>query len=98
MKQFESLVVLAILILVVVQPASLAQLNTTILGKMVLLGGLIMATLYKPYIGLLVLLLIICLTVNQEGFTDDIDEEKEKEEDNENVTDLSIENDSPLLV
>lgn len=95
MKHLESLVVLAILILVVVQPAALAQLNTTILGKMVLLGGLIMATLYKPYIGLLVLLLIICLTVNREGFADNIDEEKE--EDDENRTDLSIENEEGLL-
>ena len=64
MKQFEPLVVLAIIILVVVQPHALAQLNTTILGKIVLLSGLIMATLYKPYIGLLVLLLIICFLLN----------------------------------
>ena len=91
MKHFESLVVLAIIILVVVQPASLAQLNTTILGKIVLLGGLIIATLYKPYIGLLVLLLIICLTLNREGF------EEEEEEDDENVNDLSIKNEEELL-
>jgi hypothetical protein len=95
MKQFESLVVLAILILVVLQPAALAKLNTTILGKMILLGGLIMATLYKPYIGLLVLLLIICLTVNREGFADNIDEEKK--EDDENVTNSSIDNETSLL-
>ena len=94
MKQFEPLVVLAILILVVLQPAALAQLNTTILGKMILLGGLIMATLYKPYIGLLVLLLIVCLTINREGFADNIEEEEE--EDNENTNDLSIENEEHL--
>ena len=48
MKHLESLIVLVVIILVVVQPTTLAQLNTTILGKMFLLGGLIMATLYKP--------------------------------------------------
>ena len=90
MKHFESLVILAIIVLVVVQPTALAQLNTTILGKIVLLGGLIMATLYKPYIGLLVLLLIVCLTINREGFADNIEEEEE--EGNENTNDLSIEN------
>tara|TARA_Y100000748_G_C15466852_1_gene477232 strand:- start:474 stop:755 length:282 start_codon:yes stop_codon:yes gene_type:complete len=90
----ELLVVLAIIILVVVQPAALAQLNTTVLGKMVLLGGLIASTLYKPYIGLLVLLLIVCLTMNREGFTEHIDEEKE--EDDENRTDLSVENEEKL--
>ena len=89
MKHYDSLIVLAIIILVVVQPGALVQLNTTILGKMVLLGGLIAATLYKPYIGLLVLLLIICLTMNREGFDDT---ENKKEEEDENVSDLSIEN------
>lgn len=92
MKHFESLVVLAIIILVIIQPAALAQLNTNILGKIILLGGLIMATLYKPYIGLLVLLLIICLTVNREGF------EEEEEEDDENINNLSIENEEELNV
>ena len=91
MKQFEPLVVLAIIILVVVQPHALAQLNTTILGKILLLGGLIMATLYKPYIGLLVLLLIVCLTMNREGF------DEEEKEDDENVTNLSTENEDKLL-
>ena len=88
----ESLVVLAIIILVVVQPAAVAQLNTTVLGKMILLGGLIASTLYKPYIGLLVLLLIICLTMNREGF--DATEEEEEEEEDEN--DLSVENEEKL--
>lgn len=90
----ESLVVLAIIILVVVQPAAVAQLNTTVLGKMILLGGLIASTLYKPYIGLLVLLLIICLTMNREGF--DATEEEEEEEYDGNITDLSVENEEKL--
>ena len=91
MKHYDSLIVLAIIILVVVQPGALVQLNTTILGKMVLLGGLIAATLYKPYIGLLVLLLIICLTMNREGFADKIEEEKEEEDD------LDIKNEQDLV-
>ena len=95
MKHFESLVVLTIIILVIIQPSFLAQLNTTILGKMILLIGLIAATLYKPYVGLLVLLLIICLTINREGFADNIEEEKEDE--NENTNNLSIQNEEELL-
>ena len=91
MKHYDSLIVLAIIILVVVQPDALVQLNTTILGKLFLLGGLIAATLYKPYIGLLVLLLIICLTMNREGFADEIEEEKEEEDD------LDIENEEALV-
>ena len=87
----ESLVVLAIIILVVVQPAALAQLNTTVLGKMIFLGGLIASTLYKPYIGLLVLILIICLTMNREGFGDTMEEEED-----ENINDLSVENEEKL--
>jgi len=50
-----------------------------------------MATLYKPYIGLLVLLLIVCLTMNREGF------DEEEKEDDENVTNLSTENEDKLL-
>ena len=90
MKHLESLIVLAIIVLVVIQPIALVQLNTTILGKMILLGSLIMTTLYKPYIGLLFLLLIVCLTMNHEGFAHHIEEEEEEE--NENTNDLSIKN------
>ena len=94
MKHLESLIVLAIIVLVVIQPIALVQLNTTILGKIILLGSLITATLYKPYIGLLVLLLIICLTINREGFADNIEEEAEEED--ENTDDLSIKNEEQL--
>ena len=93
MKHYDSLIVLAIIILVVVQPGALVQLNTTILGKLLLLGGLITATLYKPYIGLLVLLLIICLTMNREGF----DGATKEEEEDDNEIDLSIENEENLV-
>lgn len=94
MKELESLIVLAIIILVVIQPIALVKLNATILGKLFILIGLIMATLYKPYIGLLVLLLIICLTMNREGFADNIEED---EEEDENTDDLSIENEEQLI-
>ena len=50
MKHYDSLIVLAIIVLVVIQPDALVQLNTTILGKLLILGCLIAATLYKPYI------------------------------------------------
>lgn len=90
----ESLVILAIIILVVVQPAAVAQLNTTILGKIIILSGLITATLYKPYIGLLVLLLIVCLTMNREGLDHDREEEEQKDEEDEN--NLSVENEEKL--
>lgn len=92
MKDLESLIVLAIIILVVVQPVALVKLNTTIIGKIILLGSLIVATLYKPYIGILVLLLIVCLTLNREGFADNMEDDEEEEEEDENVNDLSIKN------
>ena len=50
------------------------QLNNTIFGKIIILGVLIVITLYRPYIGLLTLLLIICLTLNREGFVDETKE------------------------
>ena len=91
MKHYDSLIVLAIIVLVVMQPTILVQLNSTMLGKIVLLGSLIAITLYKPYIGLLVLLLIVCLTMYREGFDNDM-----KEEEDENIYDLSVENEEKL--
>ena len=91
MKHYDSLIVLAIIVLVVMQPTILVQLNSTMLGKIVLLGSLIAITLYKPYIGLLVLLLIVCLTMYSEGFDNDM-----KEEEDENIYDLSVENEEKL--
>tara|TARA_A100001015_G_scaffold64114_1_gene70763 strand:- start:1928 stop:2224 length:297 start_codon:yes stop_codon:yes gene_type:complete len=87
MKHYNSLIVLAIIILVLFQPNLILQLNSTILGKILLLGSLIVATLYQPFIGLLILLLIISLTINREGFDEKEHEsehkpEHEKEEEN----------------
>ena len=78
MKDYNSLIVLAIIILVLFQPNLILQINSTILGKILLLASLIVATLYQPFIGLLILLLIISLTINREGF-----DEKEHEKDHE---------------
>ena len=83
MKYLEPLIILAIIIFVVVKPNALVELNSTMLGKIILLGSLIISTLYKPYIGLLILLLIVCLTIIREGFEDNIEEDKEVNIENE---------------
>ena len=95
MKHYDSLIILAIIILVLFQPNLILQLNSTILGKILLLGSLIVATLYQPFIGLLILILIISLTINREGFDKKDHESEDKPEEEENTlhnlpnTDLS---------
>lgn len=64
---WELVVVCIILACVVMRPGWLVQLNQTLIGKILLLVGLVVASLHKPYMGLLVLLLIVSIGYYREG-------------------------------
>ena len=64
---WELVVVGIMLACVVMRPGWLVQLNQTLIGKILLLVGLVVASLHKPYMGLLVLLLIVSIGYYREG-------------------------------
>jgi hypothetical protein len=66
-KTWELVVICIILASVVLLPDWLVQLNQTLIGKGLLLVALVAASLHKPYMGLLVLLLIVSLGYYREG-------------------------------
>ena len=66
-KTWELVVICIILASVVLLPDWLVQLNQTLIGKGLLLVALVTASLHKPYMGLLVLLLIVSLGYYREG-------------------------------
>jgi hypothetical protein len=69
-KTWELVVICIILASVVLRPNWLIQLNQTLIGKVLLLVVLVAAALHKPYMGLLVLLLIVSLGFYREGLED----------------------------
>ena len=69
-KTWELVVICIILASVVLLPDWLVQLNQTLIGKGLLLVALVAASLHKPYMGLLVLLLIVSLGYYREGLDD----------------------------
>ena len=66
-KSWELVVICIILACVVLRPDWLVQLNMSLLGKGLLVVALVAASLHKPYMGLLVLLLIVSLGYYREG-------------------------------
>ena len=66
-QTWELVVVCVILAAVVMRPGWLVQLNQELIGKILLLGALVAASLHKPYMGLLVLLLIVSIGYYREG-------------------------------
>ena len=66
-KTWELVVICIILACVVLRPDWLVQLNMSLVGKGLLLVALVAASLHKPYMGLLVLLLIVSLGYYREG-------------------------------
>ena len=66
-KSWELVVICIILACVVLRPDWLVQLNMSLVGKGLLLVALVAASLHKPYMGLLVLLLIVSLGYYREG-------------------------------
>jgi len=69
-KTWELVVICIILACVVLRPNWLVQLNQSLIGKVLLLVVLVAASLHKPYMGLLVLLLIVSLGFYREGLED----------------------------
>ena len=69
-KTWELVVVCIILVCVVMRPNWLIQLNQELIGKVLLLVALVVAAYYKPYMGLLVLLLIVSLGFFREGLNE----------------------------
>ena len=66
-QTWELVVVCVILAAVVMRPGWLVQLTQELIGKILLLGALVAASLHKPYMGLLVLLLIVSIGYYREG-------------------------------
>ena len=77
-KTWELVVVCIILACVIVRPDWLIQLNQSLIGKVLLLVALVAASLHKPYMGLLVLLLIVSLGYYREGLKATCDSIKTK--------------------
>ena len=77
-KTWELVVICVILASVVLRPNWLIQLNQTLIGKVILLVGLVAASLHKPYMGLLVLLLIVSLGFYREGLGNACSNQPEK--------------------
>lgn len=66
-KTWELVVVCIILISVIMRPEWLVQLNQTLVGNVLLLVAVVIASIHKPYMGLLIVILIIALGFYREG-------------------------------
>ena len=77
MAKYEIYIFIILILMILLRPGVLYDLNNTMSGKFVFVVVIVLVTRYKPYLGLVMFLLIICLNNIREGV------ESKKEDDSE---------------
>ena len=67
MAKYEIYIFIILILMILLRPGVLYDLNNTMSGKFVFVVVIVLVTRYKPYLGLVMFLLIICLNNIREG-------------------------------